>query len=387
MQDFCCLTDNMFRTNEKLKVCHLTSAHDYNDERIYLKECSALVDSGYKTHLVAPAAPNEVSQGIHLHSVPKVEESRLLRMTRTVWNVYEKALVINADIYHFHDPELIPVGLALKAKGKRVIYDVHEDVPRQILSKSYISDRFRSPLSVAIENLEDFASKRFDGIVTATPFIRDRFLQFVANAIDINNFPLLGEFYTPETSWEQKERAVCYAGGIWPKRGIFEMVEAIGLTNAQLLLAGAFAIQKERIEATEMGGWVNVQELGQVSRETVAHILAKSMAGLVLYHPEPNHINSQPNKLFEYMSAGIPVIASHFPLWKQIVEFNECGICVDPENPKAIAEAIQWFVDHPLKAKQMGERGRRAVEEKYNWANEKEKLVCFYQKILSNENL
>lgn len=374
----------MIEAQKKLRVCHFTSVHDYNDDRIYLKECSALVNSGYETHLVAPEAPDEVSKGIYLHSVPKVEGKRLLRMTKTVWNIYQKALVINADIYHFHDPELIPVGLALKAKGKRVIYDVHEDLPRQILSKSYIPEYFRSPLSAVIESLEDLASKRFDVIITATPFIRDRFLRIVTNAIDINNFPILEEFYTPETSWEEKEHAVCYVGGISKIRGLIEMVEAIGETKTKLLLAGKFGNPQESHQIRSMAGWENVEELGQLNREGVAQVLAKSMAGLVVLHPIINYLDSLPIKLFEYMSAGIPVIASDFPLWKKIIEENKCGICVDPLNPKAIAEAIEWILAHPDEAKIMGKNGRQAVEQKYNWKNESQKLVDCYAKTVNN---
>jgi glycosyltransferase involved in cell wall biosynthesis len=375
----------MFKQHKTgIRICHLTSAHAYNDERIYLKECLALTDSGYETHLVAPEAPDEARQGIYLHSVLKVKGNRLLRMTKTVWDVYQKALAIDADIYHFHDPELIPVGLALKATGKRVIYDVHEDVPRQILSKNYISERLRYPLSVVIENLENFASKRLDGIVTATPFIRDRFLQVASNVVDINNFPILNEFYLPQVNWKNKERAICYVGGISKTRGIYEMVEAMEQTDATLLLAGKFESLHEYHQVKSIVGWKNVEELGYLSREEIAQTLAKSMAGLVVLHPIANYLDSFPVKMFEYMCAGIPVIASNFPLWINIVEGNECGICVDPKDPKAIAEAIQWTIDHPDQAKRMGQNGRKAVEENYNWENEGRKLCKFYQETISN---
>ena len=107
------------------------------------------------------------------------------------------------------------------------------------------------------------------------------------------------------------------------------------------------------------------------------------IAGMVIFRPVPNHINSQPNKLFEYMSAGIPVIASNFPLWQQIVEGNKCGLCVDPLNTRAIAEAIDYMVEHPEEAEEMGQNGREAVLEKYNWEIEEQKLLSFYQQVLN----
>ncbi|MDJ0696057.1 glycosyltransferase family 4 protein [Mastigocoleus sp. MO_188.B34] len=367
----------------KLHVCKLTSVHPYNDIRIYFKECYSLAKTGYNMHLIAPGAPDNLVEIIHLYSVPKVKSNLLKRMIKTIWDVYIKALEINADLYHFHDPELIPIGLILKAKGKKVIYDVHEDVPRQILSKEYIPRLSRRIVSKLTESIENFACKHFDAIVTATPYICDRFSKLGCNAVNINNYPILSELHIPEINWEEKEKAVCYVGGIWEQRGIYEMVKAIGQTNTKLLLAGNFSSTEQRNKVVSMSGWANVKELGYLDRKGVADTLAKSIAGLVVLHPIINYLDALPVKMFEYMSAGIPVIASNFPLWKEIIEGNKCGICVDPMNPKAIAKAIQWIVDNPNEAKRMGENGRKAVEEKYNWENEADKLRALYKELQS----
>ena len=105
------------------------------------------------------------------------------------------------------------------------------------------------------------------------------------------------------------------------------------------------------------------------------------MAGLVTFYPLPNHVDAQPNKMFEYMSSGLPVIASNFPLWKKIIEGNKCGLCVDPLDPAAIAKAIDYIVSHPDEARAMGENGKRAVYEKYNWGVESEKLISLYRSL------
>jgi len=134
-----------------------------------------------------------------------------------------------------------------------------------------------------------------------------------------------------------------------------------------------------------MLGWQAVNEHGFVDRAGVLRqVLGRSVAGLVTFHPLPNHIDAQPNKMFEYMSAGIPVIASDFPLWREIVLGNQCGLCVNPMDPAAIAKAIDHLVQHPDEGRRMGENGRRAVLERYNWSMEEVKLLAFYKQILQS---
>ena len=379
----CCCINHMFikkPNNINKKVCILTSVHPPFDIRIFHKESRSLVKAGYDVSLIAQHDKEEMVDGILISPLPK-PRNRFERMTRTVWLVYQKALKIDADIYHFHDPELMSIGLMLKRRGKQVIYDIHEDVPRQNLSKSYIPAVFRRPISLMIGALEAFSARRFDGVVTATPFINRRFLELGANAVNVNNYPLAAELYTAEKQWEKKEKAACYIGGIAGIRGAFEMVEAIGKTEYRLILAGDFEPGLED-QLKRLLGWRQVDALGFVDREGVRATMACSMAGIVLFHPEPNHIDAQPNKMFEYMSAGIPVIASNFPLWEEILEEAECGICVDPLNPEEIAEAIQFIVAHPSEAEQMGRNGRRAVEERYNWGREEEKLLQLYSELI-----
>lgn len=363
------------------KICHLTSVHSKSDIRIFHKECKTLVNTGYAVTLVAQHEKDEVIDGVQIMGI-KSPQNRIERMLKTVNQVYKRALECDADMYHFHDPELIPVGLKLKRKGKKVIYDVHEDVPRQILSKHWIPSPLRKIISWAVEKIENYAAKRFDYIVTATPYIRNRFLKINKHTVDLNNYPFLSELHISEVNWSEKEEVVSYVGAIGQIRGINEMVEAIGMTDYRLLLAGNFASYAEHEMVINKPGLKQVIELGHVDRTGVKEVLAKSMAGLVLFHPEPNHINAQPNKIFEYMSAGLPVIASNFPLWKEIVEGNKCGICIDPVNVNEIADAIKWVISNPKEAKKMGENGRRAVDDKYNWEQEAIKLRKIYEGLL-----
>lgn len=363
-----------------MKICHLTSVHLHTDTRIFIKECKSLAEAGFEVHFVVPGAPSSVIDGVQIHGIIKETGNRLKRMTKTVDRVYKKGLEIDADIYHFHDPELIPVGLKLKKRGKKVIYDVHEDVPRQVLTKKWLPKYTHILVSKAVEKYENRAAKKFDVIIAATPFIRDRFLEIGCNAKDVNNYPLLNELKIEGVNWSEKENVVCYVGGIAIIRGIKEMVEALEMTNdATLLLAGEFAVPSEKEVVMDIDGWKKITELGFLDREGVMETYRKSKAGMVTLQPTINYIDALPVKMFEYMAAGIPVISSNFPLWQGIIEKSKCGICVDPLKPKKIAEAINWVLENPTEAEQMGKNGRKAVETEYNWEAESEKLIMVYE--------
>lgn len=364
-------------------IVHLTSVHTHDDVRIFYKECCSLAKEGYEVHLVVPESPNGLINGVHLHNVPISTGGRLSRMTKTVYSVFRVAVSIEADLYHFHDPELLPAGLLLKLRGKRVVYDAHEDLPRQLLSKSWIHSAIRKPLSWLFELFEDTLARRLDAVVTATPHIEARFNRTGCRALAINNFPNLAEFDLVECNWKKKAKAVCYAGGITVIRGIREMVIAVGIADAKLLLAGEFSPVVLRKEIVDLPEWESVEECGQLDRKAVVDLLSRSVAGLVILHPILNYIDSLPVKMFEYMSAGIPVIASNFPLWREIVEGNGCGLCVDPLDPRAIAMAIDYLIQNPDTAQSMGANGRQAVLQKYNWAVEEQKLLDLYVAILN----
>jgi len=364
-----------------MKVCHLTSVHHRKDTRIFFKELPALVEAGFQVSVVVADGKGDKQQLGYMVFDTGAPKNRLSRIFKSSKNIFKKALALEADIYHFHDPELLFVGKRLKKKGKMVIYDAHEDVPRQILSKYWINIVIRKLISALVEFTENNICKKLDLIITATPFIRERFLKINPNVVDINNFPIHNsDNKIPE--WESRKQEICYIGSITAVRGIFEMAKAMSeLNNITMHLAGKFSPDDLRKKVIDTSGWENIKEHGFVDRKDTLDIMNKSIAGLVTLHPIINYIDSLPVKMFEYMGAGIPVIASDFPLWKEIIENNNCGICVDPLDPVQIADAILYIQQNPEKAKQMGSKGLQMVKEKYNWDSEKKKLIIAYNNL------
>ncbi|CZE49290.1 glycosyltransferase [Campylobacter geochelonis] len=363
------------------KVAHLTSVHARSDIRIFLKECSSLSKEKYDVCLiVADGLGDEIKNGVKIYDVglPKNRFERIIKTTR---QIFKKAIDIDADLYHFHDPEMIGVGLKLKNKGKKVIFDSHEDFASDLLTKSYIPIFVRYPASFVFKIYNYFVCKKFDTIVAATPAIAAIYDKIGCETVVINNYPIIEEL---SISKVEKERIACFVGAQTPIRGVAELVKAIELVeNATLYLAGPIVNQEFKFELQSMPGWSKVVDLGIIQRDEVANILAKSSVGLVTYLPAPNHTDSQPNKLFEYMSAGLPVVASNFNLWKEIIEDNYCGVCVNPSDPNDIAKAITYIFNNKEQAGIMGKNGKISVLEKYNWGIEEEKLIKLYKGLLA----
>ena len=371
------------------KVCHFSSVHPGLDIRIYRKQCVSLAQAGFDVHLVIGATEAQIVEaagaGVTVHALAALGGGRLRRMVAQTWRCYRTAKALDADVYHFHDPELIPYGLLLSWQGRKVIYDLHEDLRADIHSKQWIPALLRHVIGSAARGVEHFAARRFSAMVAATPYIGALFDKSAARVAVIHNYPasneLAGASKTVLTAAPRD--SVCYVGAINEMRGIRYIVQALEMVPVRLLLAGAFDTPALRVELRAYRGWSQVEECGFVDRQQVGEIMARSLCGLVTLRPEPNFVNALPIKLFEYMSAGVPVIASDFPLWRGIVEEAECGICVDPENPNAIAKAINFLLMHPDVADEMGRNGRRATESKYRWDGEGAKLVALYGEILA----
>lgn len=368
-------------------IIHFTTVHPRDDSRIRSKEVASLA------HAFDGQVALYVQDGLGMETDPQHGYSvidtgpRLGRVSRMVvggWRIFNAVRRAKPRLAQFHDPELLPWAILLRLWGIKVIYDVHEDVPRQVLHNPALPTWLRPLLPGFVSIIEWVGARLLSGVVAATPEIARRFP--AGKTVLVQNYPLIGELDVPTPiPMSARPREFAYVGGLTRHRGLFVMVDAVARIageGAGLRIAGRFNTAEDQLRAEQRPGWKFVRFEGWAGRAQVSALLSEVRAGLVTLFPIRNYIDARPVKLFEYMSAGLPVIASNFPRWSEIVLGADCGLLVDPEDPASIADAMQWVLDHPDEAQTMGERGRQAVLDIYNWGREAEKLVAFYDTLL-----
>lgn len=367
-----------------IKVCHVTSAHPPEDIRIFHKECVSLAKVGYDVYLVEQGESYDKS-GVHIVGFGQPGKSRMDRMLNCTKRAYEKALQVDADVYHLHDPELLPYGKKLKKLGKKVIFDSHEHTAEAIYEKEWLPGFVRSGVYHAYSAYQTSICKKLDAVVTVTPNIVAYFRRINPQTVQVANYPVYSD--SAPIAADQQKRVV-FAGGIskqWNHHVLLEALEQVPQCRYCLcgIADGAYLSQLQQFPA-----WSQVDYLGKIPHQQVAGQLASSMAGIALLAPgrntDWNNGTIGNTKIFEEMMAGLPVICTDFALWREFVERYHCGICVDPSNVQQIKDAVCFLMEHPDQAREMGENGRQAVKEEFNWSVEEKKLTALYEEILKN---
>ncbi|MFC6592939.1 glycosyltransferase family 4 protein [Deinococcus lacus] len=359
-----------------MKILHLTTAHADDDVRIYIKEVSSLAQH-YDTALIAPRRSERIYSDItYLPLTPARSRMQRLLLQREALRLVKQ---FGPDVVHLHDPELLFLGLYFKLQGLKVIWDVHEDLPKQMQKKAWIPAVLKEPGARVVQILEKTLVPQFDAVVSATPSIAKKFSSHPLS-VTVRNYPRLEEFSSHKES--TKKAQFIYAGGISPERGAKEMAQAISQLrqahNAQLAVAGRFATPELESYYTESEGIIC---LGWLRRDEISKVYSESLAGIVALHATPNHLEALPIKMFEYMAAGLPVIASDFPLWRSIINKYQCGLLINPDRPEELAAAMRWILEHKQEASDMGRRGRLAIESELNWDYETDRLIGMYRSL------
>lgn len=368
-----------------MNIAHLTSVHSRYDTRIFAKMCCSLAKRGFKINLiVSDGNGNEIKDRISIFDVGATKGGRFSRVTRTTKLIFEKAKELNVDIYHLHDPELIHIGVKLKKIGKKVIFDVHENVSLQILTKKYLPNFSRKIISKIYRIIEIYSLKKFDAIILAEHSYFRYYTNLNKKIEVITNMPDL-KVLKKFRNFNREKNEIFYIGGISNERGFDVMIKTVKIlkekfNDIMIHLIGRYDKNLlKTVDITDLNK--NIKFYGRVPLIKSLKYSKNAKVGFSLLKPIPNYKESYSTKIFEYMALGLPVITSNFKLYKDIVEKFNCGLCVDPINPHEVAKSVEYIFNNPAKAKQMSLAGVKIVEEKFKWKLEEEKLYKLYSSI------
>ena len=374
--------NNLFKT----KICHISTAHIAIASRLLHRECVKLSQAGYDVSLIAMHEKKfEIFKFVKIISFPKTN-SRAIRMT--IFNVYMlfKALKENCHLYHFHDPELLLVGYFLKLFGKKVIYDVHEDLPNQIYNKSYLPKVLMTTISTLIGFLENLFCKKFDGLITVVPTIQNRLLKANSNTIMFRNFPDIRLVDSAKILKKDKNFfTIIYPGSLSKKRGVEDAINLVNLYkgNIRLILAGNWESQTFQKKCKQLDGWKYVKFLGNISLQKIYSYIKSSDLGIHLIHDMPTSRIGYPIKAFEFMACKLPFLISDIGNKKKLFK-NTC-IYVKPGDLNDIKKKIDLLIKDKKYRKELGQNGRKKVIQLYNLDLEVNKLLKFYKNILKKD--
>ena len=357
------------------------SGHKAFDTRIFHKEAKSLTRAGFTVSIIIPHNSDEEIDGISILSI-SIYRKGWNKLIRSPWLVYKRALQQPKDSwFHLHDSELLWIGVLLKCRGRKVIYDAHEDTPLQIAYQHWIPKLLRKPYAIAYFLLEKLSGYLFDAIIVAEPVIAKYFPHH--KTVLIRNFPVISSFenFQPE-KYALRENRIVYVGLLSKARGIVEMVEGAVLAKKKIefnfVLGGEFSPASLQYEILSN---YPVEFLSWVPFEKLVALLFQSKIGIIVPHPLERYKTNYPVKLFEYMAAGLPVIASKYGEAAKFVKEADAGILVDPMSPLEIAEAITWLFQHPEEAEAKGHRGRVKTLENWNWEKESNTLIDLYKRL------
>jgi glycosyltransferase involved in cell wall biosynthesis len=358
------------------------------DNRIFYKQALSLRKKYEDVTLIVPDSRDTyMEQGIRIIGVKRADS--LFGRYKLGDLVVEKAIEVKADVYHFHDFELIYKVLKIKKAlpKSKLVYDVHEHYPDMMRMSRKIPKMLRPIATFIVDKSELRYAKKFDQIITADDAVKERFDKIHSNVDVIYNF---SEFEPKEENTTEKEYDVIYQGGITLERGVYNVVQAIHILKEKfpeikMVFVGPFDDVQGReivyayIEEHDLDA--NILFTGRVPHVEVEDYIRKSRAGVVTLLPLPKYFKNIPIKQFEYMSCGIPVVGSDLPPIKRFIAKYDSGIIVDPTKPEEIAKALHILLCDPRLCKEMGENGIKAVREEYNWAKMEEKLLKVYSRL------
>ncbi len=372
----------------KKRICHFSCAHTYNDVRVFQKECVSLAKAGNEVYYVVPNKNSTLIEGVNVIGVSSKSANPLYRVLFLAKTVYKEALKVDADIYHFHDIELFEYGLKLKNKGKVVIFDSHEDWPQYTLEIAWLPMFIKRILFNRLARKYRKNLNKFDKVITVSPHIVENFAQFSNAKVElITNYPQM-RLLNPidKNEFCNRSNIICYAGTVYRNSCQEEIVEAIqSINDVEYYVVGKIDDEyKSILQSIDIKN--KVRFINWVSKDELLEIYQKSLIGVIIFEYSPNVGYKKGtmgnNKVFEYMSMGLPIICTNFISWNElIIGKYKCGIAVEPNSVEQILNAIKNLIENKELAFSMGQNGQRAVNEEFNWTTQEQQLLRIYSEL------
>ena len=368
-----------------MKTVHVSSVHVWQDTRVFYRMCRGLARRGHEVTLVAGGVPGTCVDGVKTIGLPR-PGSRLARILLVAPLAILKAARQRADIVHLHDPELLPWGWLLQLTGQTVIFDMHEYLPGAIRSKGWIPKPLRWVAEALASTAERIFLRNMPTVFAENSYSEHyRWIRWHETVL---NLPDADELLSRPISPLTRHRAV-YVGRVTEERGSLTILDALMILRDRgdvveyLCIGPSSDAERRKIEERIAENKLTSVELtGYLAQPDAVSRILDGSVGLAVLKKTPNYERSYPTKMFEYMALGIPVITSNFDLYRGVVEAFDCGVCVDPESPRELADAIGFLLSAPTRARQMGENGRRAVADRFNWGSELVKLESLYARVV-----
>jgi glycosyltransferase involved in cell wall biosynthesis len=373
-----------------MKICILTFSHNPYEGRIYHREAKSLAKHGYSVSILSlynGKRQEPLDDNISVKYIEAFHKNMYILLFIKLYILFHEALKVNADIYHCHEPESHIVGIALKIlKNKKLILDVHEYYPDVIK----LAGRFYKYIyMLTCYIIEPLFCWMDNYIICADDEIRKLYLKYNRKVITLFNYPLTEQ-------WElngnlphvmhRTNHTLIYVGGISEVRGIWIMLATVcelanRFLNVKLLLLGDVSCKlseevDQYIKSRNLQDYVKY--IGNVPHTEVTMYLRAASVGLLLSQPIKKFCKNIPTKQYEYAVSELPYVGTDLPPIKEFIDDAKCGLLVPPDNIEEAVNAVSYILSHPDEARKMGQNGKKAVCEKYNWGLMEQKLLRIY---------
>ncbi len=413
----------------RAKVCHITTGHSSFDDRIFYKEAASLARNGFEVSLLVPmdrdGALRDMGGNVIAHNEAFKEKVRvkgfvrsytfLARLRKLSWLIKWGHLLIdrgriplsrplaealhlaireNADVYHCHEIEALWVGILAKRrllkKGKRthLIWDIHEYLP----ARHAVGIRGLIERELTL-NFMRRALREVDYVITANQITRGHILT-------LNRFAHVEVLYNCPPLWLFRDYqpnpidhiVICHEGALPFNRGLKEIVETARVLRdrygekVEIRIIGDVRGNEAHFWAKkvrEYGLQKQLTKTGWLPYEEVGEALSQCSVGIIfMEYTENNMLAGPPNKLFNYMRYGLPIVSTDLPETSRIVRETQSGLIVKNRSVGSLVKALSILIEDEDKRSQMGENARKAIHDKYSWEQMERRLLRVYKEIL-----